>query len=165
MKNFTGTKQEINQFLFNLDNETIYDIKLEKHHNKRGPQANKYAWELMTQISRAVIKSKEEIYQRMLSDYGVLKTDEDDNYIIGFFDKNANLNRIGSYWKFIEYVTVNNEVKKKCMLLKGSSEYNTKEMSDFIKGIEQEARALDIETLSDIEFRQMMEAYEGEHLC
>ena len=30
----TGTKQEIQQFLYKLDSETKYDIKIEKHSRK-----------------------------------------------------------------------------------------------------------------------------------
>lgn len=157
MKTFTGTKQEINRYLFNLDSDTLYDVTIEKHKQKRSLKANRYAWELMTQIARKMIKSKEEIYLRMLSDYGVVKHDENGSIIEGYFDVRTNLTSIGSYWKFIEYVNVNNKVKMRCLLLKGSSEYNSKEMYDFIKGIEQDAELLGIETLSELEFKSLIE--------
>ena len=154
---FTGTRIELQQAIFNLNKETLYDIKIEKHRDKRGLQANKYAWKLMTEIGRKMTLSKEEIYTRMLSDYGILKEDENGEIIESYFSPNVDLFKIGSYWKFIEYVTINNEVKKKCYLLKGSSEYNSKEMYDFIQGIEQEAKAL-----SEREFRLMIEEMEKE---
>ncbi len=159
---FTGTRIELQQAIFNLDKETLYDIKIEKHRDKRGLQANKYAWKLMTEIGRKMTLSKEEIYTRMLSDYGMLKEDAKGECIEGYFDIDVDLLGVGSYWKFIEYVTINNEAKKKCYLLKGSSEYNSKEMYDFIQGIEQEAKALGIETLSERELRLMIEEMEKE---
>ena len=159
---FTGTRIELQQVIFNLDKETLYDIQIEKHRDKRGLQANKYAWKLMTEIGRKMVMSKEEVYTKMLSDYGILKTDEHGEVVEGYFDRDVDLLGIGSYWKFIEYVTINNKVKKKCYLLKGSSEYNSKEMYDFIQGIEQEAKGLGIETLSEREFRLMIEEMEKE---
>lgn len=157
---FTGTRTELQRTIFNLDNETLYDMQIERHRDRRGLQANKYAWKLMTEIGRKMVMSKEEIYTRMLSDYGVLKADEKGEIVEAYFDVDADLLGIGSYWKFIEYVTINNKLKKKCYLLKGSSEYNSKEMYDFIQGIEQEAKALGIETLSEREFRLMIEEME-----
>ena len=157
MKTFTGTKQEINRYLFNLDNDTLYDFTVEKHKQKRSLKANRYAWELMTQIARKMVKSKEEIYFRMLSDYGVVKHDESGNIIEGYFDVGTNMLSLGSYWKFIEYVNIDNKAKMRCLLLKGSSEYNSKEMYDFIKGIEQDAELLGIETLSELEFKNLIE--------
>lgn len=157
MITFTGTKQEIKQYLFNLDNDILYDFVIEKHKQKRSLKANGYAWKLMTQIARKVIKSKEEIYLQMLSDYGVLKHDEFGNIVEGYFDVRTNILSLGSYWKFIEYVNMNNKVKMRCLLLKGSSEYDSKEMYDFIKGIEQDAELLGIETLSELEFKNLIE--------
>lgn len=160
---FTGTKTEIQQFLYKLDKDTVWDIKIEKHRNKRGLKANKYAWKLMTEISRKMAISKDEIYLKMLSDYGIFQETEWGEIIECYFSLVVDLKELNSYWKFIEYVNINGEVKKKCFLLKGSSEYNSKEMYDFIQGIEQEARNLGIQTKEDYEIEIMikeMEKYE-----
>lgn len=153
---FTGNKAEINQFLFKLDKDIIYDLKIEKHRNKRSLNANNYAWKLISEIARKMITTKEDIYLKMLSDYGILKESEWGEIIECYLSPNVNLSALGSYWKFIEYVNLNNEVKMKCYLLKGSSEYNSKEMYDFIKGIEQEAKQLEIETLEELELKKMI---------
>ena len=157
---FTGNKEQIQQQTFKLDKYTVYDVKIEKHKNKRGPQANKYAWKLMTEIGQKMILSKEEVYAKMLSDYGIFKTDEYGEIIEGYFSPNTSMKDLGSYWKFIEFVNVEDTVKRMCYLLKGSSEYNSKEMYDFIQGIEQEARCLNIETLEERELRKMIEEME-----
>lgn len=157
---FTGNKTEIQQFLYKLDKDTIWDIKIEKRRKKRGLKANKYAWKLMTEISRKMSISKDEIYLKMLSDYGILQETEWGEIIECYFSPAVDLSALNSYWKFIEYINIQGEVKKKCFLLKGSSEYNSKEMYDFIQGIEQEAKNLGIETLDERNFRLMMEEME-----
>lgn len=159
---FTGTKAEINQFLFKLEKDIVYDVKIEKHREKRGLRANKYAWKLITEISRVLTMSKDEVYTKMLSDYGVLKTDEQGMSIEGYFSLDTDLKSLGAYWYFVEFVDINGGVKRKCLMLKGSSEYNSKEMYDFIQGIEQEAKALGIETLEERETRLLIEEMEGE---
>ncbi len=156
---FTGNKEEIQRQIFNLSPNVLYDFKFEEHREKRGPQANKYAWKLMTEIGRKMTLTKEEVYTRMLSDYGVFKTDEYGEIIEGYFLPQTSTKDFG-YWKFIEYVNVGDAVKKMCYLLKGSSEYNSKEMYDFIQGIEQEAKTLGIETLEERKLRLMIEEME-----
>ena len=63
---YTGTKEEINQFLFKLDKDTIYDIKIDKHRNKRSLDANNYAWHLITEIANVMRLSKEEVYNYVI---------------------------------------------------------------------------------------------------
>ncbi len=157
---YTGTIDELKPSLFKLDKDTVYDIKVDKHRNKRGLKANNYAWALMEQIAVKMVMSKDEVYLRMLSSYGKLKTTEMGELVVCYFPLDVETLTIGSYWKFIEKVNLNGEVKKKCYLLKGSSEYNSKEMYDFIQGIEQEAKNLDIETLSERKLRLMIEEME-----
>ncbi len=157
---YTGTIDQLKPSLFKLEKDVIYDIKVNKHRKKRGLKANNYAWSLMEQIARKMVMSKEEIYLKMLSSYGILKTTETGEIIESYFSPNVEPLSIGSYWKFIEWVNINGEARKKCYLLKGSSEYNSKEMYDFIQGIELEAKELDIETLSERELRLMIEEME-----
>ena len=48
---FTGNKAEIQQFLFKLDKDTVYDLKIDKHRNRRSLDANNYAWHLISEIA------------------------------------------------------------------------------------------------------------------
>ena len=67
---FTGTKAEISQFLYKLDKDTKYDIKIDKHRNKRSLDANAYSWVLQTEIANVLRISKEEVHFDMLKAYG-----------------------------------------------------------------------------------------------
>ena len=69
METFIGTKAEIQQFLYRLDKDTIYDIKVEKHKNKRSLDANAYSWVLQNEIANALRLSKEEVHEKMLKEY------------------------------------------------------------------------------------------------
>ena len=159
---FTGKKDEIEKQLLKLDNDTLYDVKIERYKEKRGLKANNSAWKLMGEIAGRMTLSKEEVYLQMLSDYGKFKTDESGQLIEGYFPYNFDLICMGSYWKFIELVSISGQVKRKCFLLKGSSEYDSHEMYEFIQGIEYEAKKLGIETLEERNLRLLLEEMEKE---
>lgn len=160
---FTGKKDEIEKQLLKLDNDTLYDVKIERYKEKRGLKANNYAWKLMGEIAGRMTLSKEEVYLQMLSDYGKFKTDESGQLIEGYFPYNFDLICMGSYWKFIELVSISGQVKRKCFLLKGSSEYDSHEMYEFIQGIEYEAKKLGIETLEERNLRLLLEEKENNY--
>jgi len=149
---FTGTKTEINQFLFKLDKNTIWDIKIEKHRNKRSLDANAYSWVLQNEISNVLRKSKEEVHFEMLKSYGQR------DYISMLANINPN-----DYFKYYEEQGIfknNGNTFKSYLVYKGTSQYDSKEMSIFIDGLVQEAQQLGIETLSEIELKNMIKEME-----
>ena len=149
---FTGTKTEIQQFLYKLDKSTIYDLKIDKHRNKRSLDANNYAWHLINEIANALRLSKEEIYFQMLKSYGQR------DYVSMLSGINPS-----DYFKYYEehgtYKNSGNTFKS-YLVFKGTSQYDTKEMSIFIKGLTQEAKNLGIETLEDIEIENLIKEIE-----
>lgn len=150
--NFTGTKAEIQQYLFKLDKDTVYDIKIEKHKNKRSLNANSYAWELITQIANELRLSKEDIYMQMLKDYGQRE------YVC--LSANVNPSRISKYYEENGKFKQNGSVYKSYMFYIGTSQYNSKEMSIFIDGLVQEARNLGIQTKEDYEIEEIIKEME-----
>ena len=149
---FTGTKIEIQQFLYKLDKSTIYDLKIDKHRNKRSLDANNYAWHLINEIANALRMSKEEVYLRMLKDYGQRE------YVSML--ANVNPNRISKYYEEQGTFKHNNNTFKSYMFYIGTSQYDSKEMSIFIDGLVQEARNLGIETLEDTEIENLIKEME-----
>ena len=149
---FTGTKTEIQQFLYKLDKDIVYDLKIDKHRNKRSLDANNYAWHLISEIANVLRMSKEEIYLRMLKDYGQRE------YISML--ANVNPNRISKYYEEQGTFKHNNNTFKSYMLYIGTSQYDSKEMSIFIDGLVQEARNLGIETLEDTEIENLIKEME-----
>ena len=154
---YTGTKLEIKQFLYKLDDKTIWDIKIEKHRNKRSLEANNYAWQLITEIGNVLRVSKEEIYLQMLKDYG----QREYVCLLG----NVDPNRISKYYELQGTFKQNGNTFKSYMFYIGTSQYDSKEMSIFIDGLVQEAKNLGIQTLEDIEIENLIKEMEkGEKL-
>ena len=149
---FTGTKTEIQQFLYKLDKSTIYDLKIDKHRNKRSLDANNYAWHLINEIANALRMSKEEVYLRMLKDYGQRE------YVSML--ANVNPNRISKYYEEQGTFKHNNNTFKSYMFYIGTSQYDSREMAIFIDGLVQEAKQLGIETLEDIEIQELLKEME-----
>lgn len=140
-----GKAELIIQWLFNQDREKIFEIKECK--SKRSRSQNNYAWELITQIGNVLRKSKEEIYFQMLKDYG-------QSEIVSML---SSIDPKG-YFKYYEAIgtgIVNDKEFTHYKIFKGSSEFDTKEMSIFIDGIIQEAEQLGIMTMTKEEIARL----------
>ena len=140
-----GKIDEIIQWLFKQDKDKIYEIKEKKE--KRSLSQNAYAWKLITEIGNVLRKSKEEIYLNMLKDYGQSQIIS----ILSTVDPNGYL----KYYEEIGTGIVNNKEFTHYKIFKGSSEFDTKEMSIFIDGIIQECNNLGIATLSKEEIASL----------
>ena len=133
-----GNVEQIIHWLFNQDKEKLFEIK-EKKKNRTLTQ-NSYAWELITQLANALKLSKEDLYLKMLEDYGQsslisVKTDID---ISGFV----------KYYKEVGRSTLNGTEFKHIRIYKGSSQFDTYEMGIFIDGIIHECESVGIPTLT-----------------
>lgn len=152
---FTGTKTEIQQYLYKLNKfsrDTVFDLKIDKHRNKRSLDANNYTWHLINEIANALRMSKEEVYLQMLKSYGQR------DYVSMLSNVNAS-----DYFKYYEEQGVfknNGNTFRSYLVFKGTSQYDSREMSIFIDGLVQEARQLGIETLEDIEIKNLIKEME-----
>ena len=147
-----GKTKDIINWLFNQDKDKIFEIKENKE--KRSLNANNYAWKLITEIGNRLLKSKEEVYLQMLKDYG-------QSEIVSIL---SSINPIG-YFKYYEEVgtsVLNGKKFTHYKIFKGTSEYNTKEMSIFIDGVVQEAKQLDIETKTPEEIDRLKRLWDNE---
>ena len=133
-----GTPEEIVRWLFNQDKEQQFEIK--EYKQKRSLNANAYAWVLINKIANVMRLSKEEVYLNMLKHYG-------QSQVVSIVSE-VNITGYFKYYEVIGTSTLNNKEFNHIRVFKGSSEYDTKEMSIFIDGIVQEAKQLDIETLT-----------------
>lgn len=126
------------------------DIKAVVHRKKRSLDANAYAWVLMSKIATMLHTDKNAVYEEMLQRYGVLYEDSE-GYITITVKATVDISKITGHWQLIK----DNGTFKAYAMIKGSSEYDTKEMSDFIEGVISEAKELGIETLTPKELEQM----------
>lgn len=147
----TGKIEKFLPLIFRLDKDTVYDVKIDKHREKRSLNANAYLWKLATEIGNVLNKSKEEVYLQMLIDYGqsemVSILSEID--VKGYF----------KYYKLAGTSILNGKEFNHYKIYKGSSEYDTKEMSILLNGVVQEAKNLGIKTKDDIEVERLVEEW------
>lgn len=147
----TGKIEKFLPLIFRLDKDTVYDVKIDKHREKRSLNANAYLWKLVTEIGNVLNKSKEEVYLQMLIDYGqsemVSILSEID--VKGYF----------KYYKLAGTSILNGKEFNHYKIYKGSSEYDTKEMRILLNGVVQEAKNLGIKTKDDIELERLVEEW------
>ena len=130
-------------------------IEVKRFRKKRSLDANAYCWVLMTKIAEVVESSKDEVYEDMLQKYGHLYKDED-GYIVMTLKSDVDISKVQGHWKAYK----NNGKFTSYLMIKGSSDYDTKEMAHFIDQIVLEAKDLGIETLTPIELERMKEAWQ-----
>jgi len=148
-----GKPIDIIKFLYEQDKDTKFEVK--EHKNKRSLNANNYAWQLITQIADKLETTKELVYKQMLRDYGQpLKAEGE--AVITSAPSNIDLEEVENvYCKKVGSGVVNGKQFNHYLLLRGSSTYDTKEMSSFIKGVVYEAKELEIETLTPQEIAML----------
>lgn len=136
------------------------NIKAMKYRERRSLDANAYCWVIMTKIANHpdIRSSKEEVYEEMLQKYGYLYQDEE-GYIVGTYKVDTDMSKVPGHWKFYK----SNGKFNSYLMIKGSSEYNTAEMAHFIDMIVQEAKELEIETLTPDELERMKAAWQKQN--
>lgn len=131
---------EIRRFAYRFK-EGNYEIERKK--KKRSTDANALCWKLCTEIANVLRTDKDSIYIDMLKRYGQSE----------IVSVRSEIN-VKGYFKYYDvfgkgYVNGNEFTHYK--VFKGSSEYDTREMSILIDGIMDEAKNLDIDVISESE--------------
>lgn len=140
----------------NMKKDDLLRIRAVRYKQKRSLDANAYAWALMTKIANHpdVSSSKEEVYEQMLQKYGTFYEDED-GFITITVKKSVDMAKVDGHWKYIK----DNGKFASYLMIKGSSEYDTAEMSHFIDRIVEEAQELGIETATPDELERMKQEW------
>ena len=141
-------------------------ITLKKWREKRSLTANAYYWVLVGKIADRMNESQNYVHNMLLRDYGTLEiidgetlpvvapdTDEADRKIMNSAFYHL---RPTSHTKVGKTGTVFRVYR----VIKGSSEYDSKEFSTLLDGAISECRQMGIETLPDEELERMKAAYE-----
>ena len=146
-----GTKKQVVDWLANQSETQQFEIK--KRYKKRSLNANAYAWALISKIADELRTSKDEVYLQMLEDYG--------QSIIVPVHQGLDIDGIFKYYRLIKSQPLNGQSADFYKIMKGSSAFDTREMSIFIDGIVSEAKQLDIEMLPADELQQLKDDWHG----
>ena len=118
-----------------------YDIM--PHVEKRSRNANSYAWLLITKLSEELAYPKEEIYRRAIRDIGgkttimTLRTNALQDFTRAFIN--------GHLGRNVEILQSDAD-KTDILITYGSSDFDTKQMSQLIESLVQDCKACGIET-------------------
>jgi hypothetical protein len=145
-----GNKKDILNYLISKPDNKLFELK--EYKQKRSLSANAYCWVLCTKIADILNTTKDEVYLEELKRYGqslivpVGKDKKPDGYF--------------KYFEFESRRKLNNVVVDFYKVFKGSSEYNSKEMSILLNGIVEDAKELNIETIDDLRIKELIKEWE-----
>lgn len=137
---------ELDSFLPNMV-DAIRDVclrlSIKKWKEKRSLDANSFYWVLNSKMALALHTSPEELHEALLQRYGLLDSDGEGHISITVRSK-VDMSRIDGHWKLYK---VSRDGKWKSYLrIRGTSEYDTAEMSYFLERVIEEAQELGIDT-------------------
>ncbi len=124
---------------------------------KRSLDSNAYMWVLTDRIAQKLGSTRDEEHKRQVLTYGFVDITDDGAIIITLHSK-VDVDLIDGYWRL--YKQSGDGRFKSYMRIKPTHEYDTKEMSDFLEHIIEEAKELGIETATPEELERMAQLYE-----
>lgn len=129
-------------------------IEVKPYRKRRSLNANAYAWKIIGEIADSVRAGKDEIYLKCLKRYGQSELVSVLSHV-----------PISNYVKYYEEAgesKLNGKDFTHYRVYKGSSEFDTREMSIFIDGVVSEAKGLGIQTETPEEIAKMKSLWKGE---
>lgn len=138
--------------------QTEVDITIKKHRNKRSLDANAYAWVLIDKIAAKKGISKAEVYCNAIKDIGgvsdvICIQDKAKQTMIDIWTRN------GIGWQ-VDEMPSKIAGCTNLVLYKGSSVYDSKQMSALIDSLVQDAQSIGIETRPQEEIDSLLKEYE-----
>ena len=142
-----------------IDDNAEYEVTIKRKREHRSKDANAYMWILADKVADVIGSTKEEVYRSAIRRKGVftdvaVRTDAVRAIVKNWSDK-------GIGW-FAESFDSSLKGCRRVRLYYGSSVYNTKEMSRLIDDIVEEAKGLNIETLTPDELARMKSTWRGD---
>lgn len=141
-----------------LQEEELLDIDIVKHREKRSLNANAYFHLLVNKLARVYNRTDEEMKTMLNLSYGTIATDESGKVLGCKVPKGAN---IKTFYPYAKYYKTDKDNCDCYLFYKQTSTLNTLEFSKLLNGVVQEAKDAGIETLDEIELKQLMASYEA----
>lgn len=142
------------------------DIEIKQHREKRSKSANAYFHVLVNKIAQELNEADEAVKTRLVIEYGVVARDED-GLTIGFkLPATVDVGKIYPYTRLFDQRTEGGKPFNCYLVLKRTSDMDTKEMARLIDGAIEEAKELGIETDTPetlARYQEEWDKYEREH--
>lgn len=156
----TTSDPEAIRFAYGFKGEGEYTLSPAK--KRRSLDANAYAWVIVDKLAAALGLTKTEVYRNAIKEIGgnseiVMVRDD----VVGEFCRCWESRGVG--WQ-TEQMPSAYQGMTNVICYKGSSEYDTKQMSLLIDNLVQDAQALGIETLPPHKLAGMMEGWNAKQV-
>ena len=143
-----------------------YSVEIKEYRKKRSIDQNSLYWSVLTQFARAMHMSNLEAHNRMLRDYGQIKRFGDKIAYVVLPDtdevERQTLEAETEHLKPTSQVKIGKDgmTYRTYIMLKGSSSYDTAEMTRLIDGLIRECEYVGLEVLSE-RTRSLLEEFNG----
>ena len=148
-------RKDFEQLVDDMKDKDKLSVEIKQFRQHRSLNANAYAWLLIGQIADILRAGKDEIYIKLLKRYGqselisVLSHVPIENYV--------------KYYEEAGESQLNGKMFTHYRVYKGSSEFDTREMSIFIDGVVSEAKELGIQTETPNQIAEMKARWGDEY--
>ena len=152
-----GVLKEIDKIQELIKGNKRFIIEIKQYRQKRSLDANAYCFILCDKIAQVIGNTKEFVYKEAIKAVGVfeilpIKDNALDRWMYAWENK-------GLGWQSEIYPGSLNEGYTRTINYFGSSVYNTKEMAILLDEIIWQAKELDIETISSIEQKRLIDLW------
>ena len=149
MEIYRGTPKKLNQILYDLDSNKIYELK--EYKEKRNKDQNAKYWKLLSELSLVLKIGIEELHFNMLKNYSqryeILVPSEMSVRGIEYYEKKSTIRRNGKEFTVYHVFTPSHEL-------------NVKEFALLMSGLIEECKQVGIETRSPDEIKRDEVLYE-----
>lgn len=141
-------------------------FSVKEYKKKRSLDANAYYWLLVTKLAKVLNLSKPHLHNLLLRRYGQPEIIDGQMVFLVLPDSESGTRKANEAETYHIRPTsqvktgVDGKMYRTYVMLRGSSTYNTAEMSELIEGLVSECREQGIETLPEEELKRMMQMYE-----
>lgn len=141
----------------------LCDLVLKIHREKRSLDANAYYWQMLTKLASKLHLSNSRMHNLLLREYGSFELIDGRVPIVYLPDTEEAENKVLddeiNHLKPGDVMFLNGELMREYMMIKGSSRYDTKEMSVLINGLLDKCHEQGISTISDEEAERMLKLW------
>ena len=140
---FVTEKSNLKQLQKIDDKQYIVEIK--KYSKKRSLSQNSYLWVLLDELGKKLQMSKEEVYKKYISDYGVFEIIPIKNEAVDRFVKSWCNNGLGYLCRDMGESKVKGFTN--LMVFYGTSSYSTQEMTRILEAVIMDCEEIGIDTM------------------
>lgn len=151
-----------------LQGKTL-SVELKQFREKRSLDANAYYWTLVSKLAEVLEQSNNWVHNYLLGKYGEIEVIDGQGVYLILPDSETAQKTAEQAEMY--HLKPTSQVKpgkdgrmyRTYMMLRGSSSFDTKEMSRLINGLVSECKELGIETMTPDEIKRMMSTYSEKH--